>query len=124
MARDPIQSAMLRAERVATIMVKDQVRASAYKTGNLMQSVSVSAQRSGDVVTFVLNDPTSYGDFTDFGTKAYRATSRGPFNPKPGKGQGGIIPRFWSTLDDAKMERLQMIFEEELDAALEEEIDL
>lgn len=124
MATDPIQNAMLRAERVATLMVKDQVRASAYKTGNLMQSVSVLAERSGDVVTFVLNDPTSYGDFTDFGTKAYRATSRGPFNPKPGKGQGGIIPRFWSTLDDAQLERLQMIFEEELDAVLEEEIDL
>lgn len=124
MAKDPIKSAMIKAERVATLIVKDQVQASAFKTGNLMRSVSVSAQRSGDVVEFVLNDPTSYGDFTDFGTRAYRATQRGPFNPKPGKGQGGIIPRFWSTLDDAKMERITMIFEDELEAALDEQIDL
>ena len=124
MATDPIQNAMLRAERLATLIVKSQVEVSAYKTGNLMQSVSVLAERSGDVVTFVLDDPTSYGDFTDFGTKAYRASSRGPFNPKPGKGEGGIIPRFWSTLSDSTLERIQMIFDEELEAAMNEEIDL
>jgi hypothetical protein len=124
MANDPLQNAMLMAERMATLIVKDQIGISAYKTGNLQRSVSVIGQRQGDVVELVLNDPTSYGDFTDFGTKAYRASSRGPFNPKPGKGQGGIIPRFWSSLDDGQLERLQMIFEEEYDKEIEKEIDL
>lgn len=124
MTTDPIKEAMLMAERVATLMVKDQIRRSAYKTGNLMESVSVFGQRSGDVVELVLNDPTSYGDFTDFGTRNYRASERGPFNAKPGKGEGGIIPRFWSTLNDAQIERIQMIFEQELEKAIEEEIEL
>lgn len=124
MAQDPIQTAMLMAERVATLMVKDQIKVSAYKTGNLMESVSVLGQRSGNVVELVLNDPTSYGDFTDFGTRNYRASERGPFNAKPGKGQGGIIPRFWSSLNETQIERIQMIFEQELDKAIEEEIDL
>jgi hypothetical protein len=115
---------MIKAERVATLVVKDQVRSSAYKTGNLMQSVSVLAERSGNVVTFLLNDPTSYGDFTDFGTKAYRTSTSGLFNPNPGKGKGGIIPRFWSTLDDSTMERIQMIFEEEIQSALEQDLEL
>lgn len=124
MANDPLQNAMLMAERMATLIVKDQIGISAYKTGNLQRSVSVVGQRRGDVVELVLNDPTSYGDFTDFGTKAYRATERGPFNPNPAKGEGGIIPRFWSSLDDVQLERIQMIFEEEFQKALEEEINL
>jgi hypothetical protein len=124
MARDPIQSAMIKAQRVATLIVKDQIRESAYKTGNLMQSVSVLAERTGDVVLFVLNDPTSYGNFTDYGTRAYLASTPGLFNPKPGKGEGGIIPRFWSTLDDAKMERVQMIFEDEIQSVLEQDLEL
>jgi hypothetical protein len=126
MAIDIIQNAMIKAERLATLMVKDQVRASAYKTGNLMQSVSVLAERSGDVVLLVLNDPTTYGDWVDFGTKPNRATTRGPFNPNPGKNKegGGIIPRFWSTLDDAQIERIQMIFEEEIDSAIEQDLEI
>jgi hypothetical protein len=124
MANDPLQNAMLMAERMATLIVKDQIGISAYKTGNLQRSVSVIGQRTGDVVALVLNDPTSYGDFTDFGTRSYRASEPGPFNPNPGKGQGGIIPRFWSSLNDAQIERLQMIFEEEYDKEIEKEIDL
>lgn len=124
MATDPIQNAMLRAERVATLIVKSQVEVSAYKTGNLMQSVSVIGQRNGNEVLLILDDPTSYGDFTDFGTKPYRTGERGPFNPSPEKGEGGIIPRYWSTLSDSTLERIQMIFDEELEAAMNEEIDL
>jgi hypothetical protein len=124
MATDPIQNAMIKAERIATLIVKDQIGISAYKTGNLQRSVSVISQRSGDVVELLLNDPTSYGDFTDFGTRSYRASERGPFNANPGKGQGGIIPRFWSSLSDTDILRIEMIFEEELDKAMNEEIDL
>ena len=124
MAIDIIQNAMIKAERLATLMVKDQVRASAYKTGNLMQSVSVLAERSGNVVLLVLNDPTTYGDFTDFGTKPFRATTSGPFNPNPEKGEGGIIPRFWSTLEDTQIERIEMIFDEEIDSAIEQDLEL
>lgn len=124
MATDPIQNAMIKAERIATLIVKDQIGISAYKTGNLQRSVSVISQRSGDVVELLLNDPTSYGDFTDFGTRSYRASERGPFNANPGRGQGGIIPRFWSSLSDTDILRIEMIFEEELDKAMNEEIDL
>lgn len=124
MATDPIQNAMIKAERIATLIVKDQIGISAYKTGNLQRSVSVISQRSGDVVELLLNDPTDYGDFTDFGTKSYRASERGPFNANPGRGQGGIIPRFWSSLSDTDILRIEMIFEEELDKAMNEEIDL
>ena len=124
MATDPIQNAMIKAERIATLIVKDQIGISAYKTGNLQRSVSVISQRSGDVVELLLNDPTSYGDFTDFGTRSYRASERGPFNANPGRGQGGIIPRFWSSLSDTDILRIEMSFEEELDKAMNEEIDL
>lgn len=119
-----LKPAIIEAERIATLLVKTQIGVSAFRTGNLQKSVSVVGEIQGDQFFLVLNDPTSYGNFTDFGTKSYRASEPGPFNPKPGKGQGGIIPRFWSTLDDATLERIRMVFEEEIERQAEKELEL
>jgi hypothetical protein len=118
-----IKDAMIMAERIATALVKNQIGISAYKTGNLQQSVSVVGEVQGDQYLLILNDPTSYGDFTDFGTKQYRTGERGPFNPSPAKGEGGIVPRYWSTLDDATLERIYMIFESEYEREIEKEFE-
>ena len=119
-----LRDAMIMAERIATNLVKSQIGISAFKTGNLQQAVSVLGQQEGNDYLLILNDPTSYGDFTDFGTKSYRTGERGLFNPAPQKGQGGIIPRYWSTLDDATLERIEMIFQEELERDTQEELGL
>lgn len=114
---DPFTQAAERTAAYVQEMVQGQIKVSAYKTGNLMESVRATYERDGDVFTFTLNDPTLYGDFTDFGTGDYRATQPGPFNSAPEKGEGGIIPRFWSSLDDSQWARAEMFFEEALEQA-------
>jgi len=114
---DPFTIAAERTAAYVQEMVQGQIKVSAYKTGNLMDSVRATYEREGDVFTFTLDDPTEYGDFTDFGTRPYRATERGPFTSDPEKGEGGIVPRFWSSLDDSKWARAEMFFEEALEQA-------
>ena len=38
-----------------------------------------------------------YGTYLDMGTGKYRAKERGDYDKNPGKGKGGIRPRFWLT---------------------------
>lgn len=83
----------------------------------------------------VLAKDVFYGQFLDEGTGPYysRNTIRGKWNPDPGKGTGGIIPRFWLTLEEAMEERINMMLDDILaeeagkeaeDKLPEEEIDI
>lgn len=68
------------------------------KTGALKRSISVRGYFEGGSLKFS-SDYLRYGIFTDLGTGRYRATKRSGFMPNPGKGKGGIRPRFWTTLE-------------------------
>lgn len=99
---------------IAKIM-QDQLRKQApVATGRLQKSVVVKAKESKDGVQLVTGYLT-YGIFTDSGTGRYnRPNPEAPWNPKPGKGKGGIKPRYWTNLDDAITIRIARIIEKEL----------
>jgi len=98
MALDPdIRRAASTAARLTTTKLKSQAP---VKTGALRNSVRTQVIPRGDAFTLQISY-LPYGKFLDLGTGPYRTrpTNRRAWNPKPGKGKGGIKPRFWTTLD-------------------------
>jgi hypothetical protein len=73
-------------------------------------------------VTF--SDNTKYGVYLDRGTGRYRASENevGVWNPNPGKGKGGIIPRFFTVISEAAVERVGEVLESAFVADMEEEL--
>lgn len=53
-----------------------------------------------------------YGTFLDLGTGRYRSKDRKPWNPKPGKGTGGIKPRFWLTVPQKTQDQVNQLLAE------------
>lgn len=96
-------------------LMQDQLRRQApVATGQLQKSVVVRAKESPDGVQLVTGFLT-YGIFTDSGTGRYnRPNPNARFNPKPGKGKGGIKPRYWTNLDNAVTIRIARIIEREI----------
>ena len=87
----------------------------------LAKSVKIKLTEVGYSVTFDIQE-NSYGKFLDMGTGKYRAKTRGQWNPRPGKGKGGIRPRFWQTISDKDQVRIEMIIEDELSKQIEQEL--
>jgi hypothetical protein len=56
----------------------------------------------------VLDSKVFYGVFLDTGTGKYYKPNivRGEWNPNPGEGDDGIIPRYWMTLAQATAQRI------------------
>jgi hypothetical protein len=104
--------------RIIEQILKRQVP---VKTGALRASLKIRNVNTDGGITFVLEEK-KYGIFTDMGTGPYRARTRGQWNPRPGKGKGGIKPRFWQTLSDKDQIRIQMIIEDELSKQIEIEL--
>ena len=99
---------------IAKIM-QDQLRRQApVATGTLQQSVVVRAVENADGVQLITGY-LNYGVFTDSGTGRYRRPNpEARWNPKPGKGKGGIKPRYWTNLDNAVNIRIARIIEREI----------
>jgi hypothetical protein len=68
------------------------------KTGALKNSVKVTAKVTANGISFI-EGFNRYGIYLDKGTGPYKVKQMGNWNPKPGKGKGGIKPRFWTALD-------------------------
>ena len=99
-------------------LMQDQLRRQAPdgpESGDpLRKSVVVRAKESKDGVQMVTGYLT-YGIFTDSGTGRYKKPNpNATWNPKPGKGKGGIKPRYWTNLDKALKMRIARIIEKEL----------
>ena len=71
-----------------------------YRTGKLKKSIRVQGFENKDGIQFVA-DYVQYGVYLDNGTGPYRQTRTDgeEWNPRPGKGKGGIKPRFWTNTD-------------------------
>jgi hypothetical protein len=93
---DEIKKAAFLAARVFESALRSQ---SPKKTGQLERSIKVTPLFTDDSVKFQSSYVT-YGKYLDLGTGPYktRASSRRAWNPKPGKGKGGIKPRFWTSI--------------------------
>jgi hypothetical protein len=85
------------------ILIKNKLREQAPdgpEAGSpLRNSVTVKVLETRDGFSFVLGY-LSYGRFLDLGTERYFKGERpdAKWNPKPGKGKGGIKPRYWTNI--------------------------
>jgi hypothetical protein len=96
-------------------IMQDQLRRQApVATGALQKSVTVRAVESKDGVQMVTGY-LNYGVFTDSGTGRYRKPNpNATWNPRPGKGKGGIKPRYWTNLNKAVTIKIARIIEKEM----------
>jgi hypothetical protein len=116
---------VMTAARTAAALIEQELKAQSpsRKIGSgLFVTPSVSAEGVEFSVTFA--DGVRYGIFLDRGTGRYRApeTEVGRWNPNPGKGTGGIIPRFFTVISDSTQERVAQVLGEAYLADLEEQI--
>jgi hypothetical protein len=84
-------------------------------TGKLRDSVKVRVVSTSDGFQLVTTFET-YGIFTDSGTKRYyRPSDTATWRPRPGKGKGGIKPRYWTNVqDEATVRRVTNIIVKEV----------
>jgi hypothetical protein len=72
----------------------------------------------------VLDDSVFYGSFLNTGTLAELDPSDdAEWNPEPGKGKGGIKPRYWLNWSEEIQVRIDLIIEAALELAQEKEIE-
>jgi hypothetical protein len=86
------------ANMAARIMQNLLRRQAPKKTGALRSSITVTGRATADGISFT-TDYMRYGIYTNKGTGPYYTERIGEWNPKPGKGKGGIKPRFWTAID-------------------------
>ena len=71
-----------------------------------------------------LADDVFYGKFLDSGTlDQYDPNPDAEWRPNPGKGEGGILPRYWTNLSEEIQDRVNMIIEDALSQAKEQELE-
>ena len=106
-----IQRALNTCSKIVQNKIVDQTP---VDTGTLKRSMKVSAfqKRNGDLAFRINSEPyQKYGRYVDLGTGPYRSKKRGKFNARPKKGKGGIIPRFFTTIDKATINRVKVIMQ-------------
>ena len=102
-----IQRAQRECSQILTKLVKDQTP---VDTGKLKKSMNVTpiVKRNGDLAFKIDSVPyKKYGRYVDLGTGPYYTGKRGKFNRRPGKGKGGIIPRFFTTINRVTITRVK-----------------
>jgi len=114
------------AARTAAAIIEEELKlqAPSNKIGSGLTVYPVIEEDAIDFVV-VFADGVKYGIFLDRGTGRYRAgeTEVGRWNPNPGKGKGGIIPRFFTVISDSAQERVAQVLEEAFLADLEERLE-
>jgi hypothetical protein len=105
-------------------------------TGHLKNSIVVVYDAYG----FIIYDSTSYGMYLHSGTgkekdgaatqndaTTYFNLLKNRWNPNPGKGEGGIKPRYWMNFSDSVYEmidqELEKVITEELEKGITEQLN-
>ncbi len=99
--------------------IENEIKAQAPSKKIAAGTTVVTEFTGDDEVQFVtvIEDQVKYGIYLDKGTGKYRSDTEGRWNPNPGKGTDGIRPRFWTSLSDTFVERINMMIEQALIAA-------
>ncbi len=105
--------AQLRAPLVqaAGLITKNIKSQTPVKTGKLKGSITTKIEETPDGYRFVIvsKEYVKYGTFVDMGTTPYRKPTRGRYNQNPAKGKGGIIPRYFTTINSSTIRRVKKI---------------
>lgn len=93
------------------------------RTGKLKKSIEVVPQLTSDGIRF-RETFEQYGIFTDSGTgRYYKPNKNARWNPRPGKGRGGIKPRYWTNISDRiTRDRIKQIFRDDLAKQIKEQL--
>jgi len=92
---------VLKAFQQAARIYEARLRFQSPVSGKLKSSIRVTVVETSDSYQMVSNFE-SYGVFTDSGTKTYFDPSdTKPWVKNPGRGRGGIKPRYWTNVSDA-----------------------
>lgn len=102
-----VNSAINMAVRLVRANLNRQVP---VKTGALRDSIMISGAVKNNQLT-INSDYLYYGKFVDQGTGPYATKKRLTWRPSPGKGKGGIRPRYWTTLERSTRTEIKNIFE-------------
>lgn len=105
-----------KAANMAARVYKMRLRYQApVRTGELRKSVEVVPEITSNSVIFV-DTFLQYGVYTDSGTgRYYKPNKQARWNPRPGRGRGGIKPRYWTNISDRiTMDRIKRIFADEV----------
>ena len=109
------------ANMVARIMQSLYKRQAPRKTGALRSSIKVTGRVTPNGLSFT-TDYLPYGIYTNKGTGPYHSKQMGEWNPKPGKGKGGIKPRFWTAIDTMTKSQITKVITSGYKQAMVEEI--
>ena len=128
---DPIiEAAGYQAARIIENELRAQAPSDAIAKGFVVLPVYTQVSEDEIDVDFeyFLEEEVFYGYFLNTGTLDELAPSdEAPWNPTPGKGQGGIKPRYWMNLPEEVQFRIDMIIdlalEEATDKKVEQELD-
>lgn len=92
-------------------------------TGKLQRSIKVVPEITPDGVAFRETYKT-YGIYTDSGTRRYyKPDKQAKWRPRPGKGRGGIKPRYWTNINDsATLRRISDIFAKDLAKQIKQQL--
>jgi hypothetical protein len=92
------------------------------ETGDLKKSITVKVEETSRGVKFIEGYLT-YGIFTDSGTGRYwKPNPKAKWNPKPGKGKGGIKPRYWTNLDTATTTMISQLLKKDVKIQIETQL--
>lgn len=119
-----IQAADL-AARVAENEIRSQAPSGTISGGTRVIPILLETPDGFDIsFETVLEDSVKYGWYLDSGTLAEKEPNEeAEWNPEPGKGEGGIKPRYWTNLKPEAQARIDMIIEDAFTAAKEAEIE-
>jgi hypothetical protein len=101
------------ANTAARLMQNLLRRQAPRKTGALRSSITVTGRATADGISFT-TDYMRYGIYTNKGTGPYYTEKIGQWNPRPGKGKGGIKPRFWTAIDTMTKSQVAKLLREGL----------
>ena len=92
-------------------------------TGKLKRSIEVIPEITSDGVKF-RETYLTYGIYTDSGTKRYyKPSKKAKWNPRPGKGKGGIKPRYWTNVNDTiTLKRIADIFTKDIAKQIKQQL--
>ena len=115
---------IMKAATMAARVYKTRLRYQApVATGKLKRSIEVVPEITRDGVAF-RETYLTYGIYTDSGTKRYyKPNKKANWRERPGKGRGGIKPRYWTNINDsATLRKISDIFAKDIAKQIKQQL--
>jgi len=115
---------LTKSANLAARVYKTRLRYQApVRTGELKRSIEVVPEFTSNGVRFI-ETYAQYGIYTNSGTgRYYKPNKTAKWNPRPGRGRGGIKPRYWTNISDRiTLDRIKRIFADDVAKQIKQEL--